>query len=336
MKAFVMTEYGGPAMSEFREVEKPKPAKGEVLVKVHAAGLNPVDYKIREGKLKAILRFPLPSVMGSELSGIVESVGEGASKFAPGDRVFARMPKDKMGAFAEYAVVPERFLARVPDGLNLSDAAGVPLAGLTALQALRDEIGVKPGSRVFISAGAGGVGTFAIQIAKALGADVATTASPRGRELVERLGADEVIDYTAERFRDRLSGMDGALDLTGGDDLHDAFAIVKPGATVVSVAALPEPQTARKDLDMGPLMAMAFWFVSRKLRKEARKNDAHYRFLFMRPSGPDLTTLAGLIEAGDLQPVVDRIYPFAEMTEAMEYLESGRAKGKVIVEMAKE
>ncbi|WBU61827.1 NADP-dependent oxidoreductase [Paracoccus albus] len=336
MEAFVMTEYGGPTASEFREVERPQPGRDEVLVKVHAAGLNPVDYKIREGKLKAILRFPLPTVMGSELSGIVESVGEGVSKFAPGDRVFARMPKDKMGAFAEYAVVPAKFLARVPDALSLSDAAGVPLAGLTALQALRDEIGLKPGSRVFISAGAGGVGTFAIQIAKSLGAEVATTASPRGRELVERLGADEVIDYTSQRFRDRLSDMDGALDLTGGDDLTDAFAIVKPGATVVSVAALPEPQTARKDLDMGPMMATVFWFISRNLRKEARKNDANYRFLFMRPSGPDLAALAGLIEAGRLQPVVDRVFPFAEMKEAMAYLESGRAKGKVIVEMAKE
>ncbi|WBU57423.1 NADP-dependent oxidoreductase [Paracoccus sediminicola] len=333
MKAFMMTGYGGPEKSGLQEIDRPRPGPDELLIKVHAAGLNPVDYKIRGGDLKAIQRYKLPAVMGNEVSGIVEAAGARVTQFAPGDRVFARMPKDRMGAFAEYAVVPQDLLARVPDRLDLVTAAGVPLAGLTALQALRDEIGLGPGSRVFISAGAGGVGTFAIQIAKWLGAEVTTTASPRGRELVERLGADHVIDYTQEQFQDRLSDMDGALDLLGGAALEASFGVVRPGGKVVSVSGLPEPDTARKDLGFGPMMTGVFWFISRKLRQQARKHGVRYRFLFMHPSGPELAELAALIEAGRLSPVVDRVFPFAEMSEAMAYLESGRAKGKVIVRM---
>ncbi|SDE68297.1 alcohol dehydrogenase [Paracoccus isoporae] len=336
MKSFAMTGYGGPEMSGFREIDRPRPGPGEMLVRVHAAGLNPLDYKIRRGDLKAVERFKMPAVMGNEIAGIVEAAGEGATRFAPGDRVFARMPKDRLGAFAEYAVVPEDLLALVPDGLDLVTAASVPLAGLTALQALRDELGVKPGDRIFISAGAGGVGTFAIQIAKWFGAEVSTTASPRGRDLVERLGADHVIDYTQPRFQDHLREMDGAFDLLGGAALEATFGVVKPGGMVLSIAGLPEPATARKDLNAGPVMAAAFWFVSRRLRNKARDHGVRYRFLLMHPSGAELAELADLIAQGRLRPVVDRVFPFAETCAAMAYLESGRAKGKVVVQMAEE
>lgn len=333
MLAYVMTRYGDAGAAGLREVARPKPGRGEVLLRVHAAGLNPVDFKTREGGLKAILRLSLPAVMGNELAGVVEECGEGVDQVAPGDRVFARMPKVAMGAFAEYAVAPQDVLARVPEGLDLVTAAGVPLAGLTALQALRDELHLKPGNRVFISGGAGGVGTFAIQIAKWLGAEVVTTASPRGRALVERLGADRVIDYTTERFQDQLRDMDGAFDLMGGETLEATFGVVRRGGTVVSISGLPEPQTARKDLGMGPLMAAVFWLVSRRLRAAARRHGVKYRFLFMHPSGSELAELARLIEEGRLEPVIDRVFPFAEIGEAMAYLESGRAKGKVVVRM---
>lgn len=333
MKAYTLTRYGGPDAAELREIARPEPGPGEVLIRVHAAGLNPVDFKIREGALKAIRRYPLPVTMGNELAGVVEGLGAGVTGFAPGDRVFARVPTDRMGAFAEYATLPQAVLARVPDDLDMATAAGVPLAGLTALQALRDEMGVTPGQRILIPAGAGGVGTFAIQIAKWLGAEVVTTASPRGRELVERLGADQVIDYTQQRFQDLLSDMDGVFDLLGGDSLLAAFGVVKRGGIVVSVAGLPEPQTARKDLGRGPLMQALFWLISRKLRKEAQARGTRYRFLFMHPSGPELAELAALIEAGQLEPVIDRVFPFDQVAEAMAYLESGRAKGKVVVRM---
>jgi len=333
MQALVLTRYGGPEAMELREVPVPRPKVGEVLVRVRAAGLNPVDFKIREGKLKVIQRYPLPAVMGNELAGVVEACGEGVTRFSPGDRVFARVPKDRMGAFAEYAVLPEQVVAALPVSLDFEVAAGIPLAGLTALQALRDELQLKSGSRVFIPGGAGGVGTFAIQIAKWLGAEVTTTASPRGRALVERLGADVVIDYATERFEDRVRDMDGVFDLVGGDTLLKSFGVVKPGAKVVSIAALPEPQTARKDLDRGVGLATLFWFVSYRLRAEARKHATTYRFLFMHPSGAELAELARLIDEARLEVIIDRTYPFAEIDQAFAHLEGGRTKGKIVVRM---
>jgi len=333
MRALLLTRYGGPEVAELRTVPRPVAGAGELLVRIHAAGLNPVDFKTREGKLKVIQRYSLPAVMGNELAGTVEAVGAGVTRFSVGDRVFARVPKGSMGAFAEYSVLPEAVVAAMPATLDFETAAGVPLAGLTALQALRDELHLKPGSRVFIPGGAGGVGTFAIQIAKWLGAEVTTTASPRGRDLVERLGADVVVDYTTQAFTDHVSGMDGVFDLLGGDTLSQSFGVVKPGATVVSVAALPEPQTALKDLDRGRALAALFWLVSYGLRTQARKHGARYRFLFMHPSGEELAELAGLIADGKLEPVIDRVFPFEQIGDAFAYLESGRAKGKVVVRM---
>lgn len=333
MRAFVMNRYGGPEVAELREVSKPRLAKGEVLVRVHAAGLNPVDFKTREGKLRVVQRYALPIVMGNELAGVVEERGAGVTLFAEGERVFARVPKDTLGAFADYAVVPEKLLAKMPASLDFDTAAGVPLAGLTALQALRDELHVQKGSRIFIPGGAGGVGTFAIQLAKWLGAEVTTTASPRGRALVERLGADVVIDYTTQAFEDLLRDMDGVFDLLGGETLKESFRVVKRGGKVVSIAGMPEPETARKDLGRGPLLVTLFWLASYRLRAEARKHGVSYRYLFMHPSGPELAELAGLIEEKTLEPVIDRVFPFAEIGDAFAYLEAGHAKGKVVVRM---
>ncbi|WP_159056699.1 NADP-dependent oxidoreductase, partial [Streptomyces yokosukanensis] len=177
MKAYVLTRYGGPDAMEIREVPEPQAGPGEVLIRVRAAGLNPIDHKLREGGLRLVKRLPLPMVAGSELAGEVEAVGAGVTRFAVGDRVFARVDKGKLGAFAPHAVVEESLVAKMPAALGFTDAAGLPLAGLTALQALRDELGLKPGDRVFISGGAGGVGTLAIQLAVSMGAEVATTAS---------------------------------------------------------------------------------------------------------------------------------------------------------------
>ncbi|BDD66015.1 hypothetical protein Sj15T_10360 [Sphingobium sp. TA15] len=221
----------------------------------------------------------------------------------------------------------------MPASLDFETAAGVPLAGLTALQALRDELHLKPGSSVFIPGGAGGVGTFAIQIAKWLGAEVTTTASRRGRALVERLGADVVIDYTTQDFADQVRDMDGAFDLLGGDTLHKIFGVVKSGGKIVSIAGLPEPETARKDLGRGIGLAALFWFASYRSRAEARRHGVAYRYLFMHPSGAELAELGQLIEDERLEPVIDRVFPFADIAEAFTYLEAGRAKGKVVVRM---
>jgi alcohol dehydrogenase len=333
MRAFVMTRYGGPNVAELRTMPRPVAGPGEVLVRVHAAALNPVDFKTREGKLKVIQRYDLPVVMGNELAGVVEAVGAGVTGFTTGDRVFARTPKGAMGAFAEYAAVPASVLAHAPASIDLPTAAAIPLAALTALQALRDELHLQPGTKVFIPGGAGGVGTFAIQIAKHLGAHVTTTASPRGRDLVERLGADSVVDYTSQRIADHVRDMDGAFDLIGGDTLDASFAVVKPGSTVVSVAALPEPLTATKDLGRGPALAALFWLASFGLRAKARRHGVRYRFLFMHPSGLELAELGALVDQGKLEPIIDRVVPFENIADAFTHLESGRAKGKIVVRM---
>jgi alcohol dehydrogenase len=301
MKAFVLSRYGGPDAMGMEDVARPAPKAGELLVRVKAAGLNP---------------------------------GDGVTGFAVGDKVFARTAKDEMGAFAQYATIAAHHAARIPEGVDFRTAAAVPLAGLTALQALRDELQLAEGSRVFITGGAGGVGTFAIQIAKWLGAEVITTASPRGKDLVERLGADTVIDYTSERFENRLSNVDGVFDLIGGETLQRAFKVTKKGGTVVSVAALPEPETARKDLGRGFGLATLFWFVSLPLRVRAALNGVRYRFLFMHPSGSELAELGQLIEQSRLEPMIDKVFPFDDIAEAFAYLERGHAKGKVVVEMA--
>jgi alcohol dehydrogenase len=245
--------------------------------------------------------------------------------------VFARVAKDRAGAFAEQACVDEDYAALIPQKLDFTAAAAVPLAGLTALQALRDELRVKPGQKVFISGGAGGVGTFAIQIAKWLGAHVTTTASKRGDALVRSLGCDEVIDYTARDISTIEGRFDAGFDLIGGKTLEQMFGLMKPGAKIVSVAALPEPQTAVRDLGGHRVLFVIFWIISYAIRSQARRAGVSYRYLLMHPSGGDLSLLAELIEQGKLKVTVDRTYTFSKIAEALHYVESGRAKGKVVV-----
>ncbi|MCB9780777.1 MAG: NADP-dependent oxidoreductase [Alphaproteobacteria bacterium] len=331
MTALQLVGYGGPDRTRLTEVPRPSPGPGELLVQVAGFGLNPVDFKTRDGKLKTIYRPPLPVVLGNEFSGVVQAVGDDVTAFAVGDRVMARVDKERMGAFAEWAVVAAEHAARAPRSLPLVDAGGLPLAGLTALQALRDVLGVGPGFHVLITGGAGGVGTLAIQIAKILGAEVTTTASPRGRALVERLGADHVIDYTTTALSSVSERFDGVFDLIGGDTLTDCFGLVPPGATVVSVSGMPEPRTAREDLGRGGLLPLLFWFASWSTRRAAARHGATYHYMFMHPSGAGLAELAAWVDEGRLELVVDQRFPFAETLDAIAYLESGRAKGKVVV-----
>ncbi len=333
VRGYVLTRYGAADAMQLRDVPLPIAGAGEVLIATCAAGLNPVDYKMRDGGTRLVFRVKLPAVAGGEVAGVIDAVGPGVTRFAPGDRVFARVDKVKLGAFAEYVAVDQDFVATMPDSLDFVQAAGVPLAGLTALQALRDELGVQQGEKVFIAGGAGGVGTFAVQLAKWLGAYVATTASPRGAELVRRLGADLVVDYTRDNVRDLLHDYDAALDLVGGQSLADALAVVRPGGRLVSIAGPPEPLTARKDLAAGRVLAAMFWLVSIRIRGQARKRGVSYRYMFMHPSGEDLATLARLIDEQRVEVVTDRVFGFEQIADAFEYLEQGHAKGKVVVRM---
>src|ERR1700726_1251557 len=315
MRAYALEHYGGPEGSRLMDVPAPALGPCDILVKVRAAGLNPLDFKFRQGKLRVILRPKLPFVMGNELAGEVIAAGSDVKRFRAGDRVFARVAKDRAGAFAEQACVDQAHAAHIPRDLDFTAAAAVPLAGLTALQALRDELGVKPGQRVFISGGAGGVGTFAIQIAKWLGAHVTTTASKRGEALVRSLGCDEVIDYTAQDISKLGGRFDAGFDLIGGKTLEQMFEVMKPGANIVSIAGVPEPQTAIKDLGGRRALAAVFWIISYAIRSRARRAGVSYRYLFMHPSGSQLAELAGLIEQGKLKVIIDKTFPFANISE---------------------
>ena len=316
------------------DIPAPVPRPSDILVDVRAAGLNPVDFKFQQGKLRAIHRPKLPFALGNELAGEVIAVGSDVKRFRVGDRAFARVAKERGGAFAEQACVDEDLAAYMPRNLDFTAAAAVPLAGLTALQALRDELALKPGQNVFISGGAGGVGTFAIQIAKWLGAHVTTTASKHGEALVRSLGADEVIDYTTQDISKLGRRFDAGFDLIGGTTLDQTFEIMKPETKVVSIAALPEPQTAIKDLGGRRALAALFWVISYGIRSRARRAGVSYRYLFMHPSGSELAQLAELIEAGKLKVILDKTFPFEKIAEALAYLERGRAKGKVVVTMS--
>lgn len=328
-----MTRYGGPEAMELREVPVPQPRAGEVLIRIGAAGLNPVDYKMRQGKLRVLFRPKLPFIAGCELAGTVVGAGPGLNRFAAGDRVYSRVDAPGLGAFAEFACVPQELVALMPQSLGFVEAAGLPLAGLTALQALRDELRIQPGTRLFISGGAGGVGTLAIQLAKYFGAEVTTTASQRGEDLVRRLGADYVVDYTQEDFPEAPKGFDAALDAVGGHTLKGIFRILKRGGSVVSVAGIPEPKTALQDLHASRAVAALFWVISLGVRLRAWRSGVSYRYLFMHASGDDLRFLAELVEQGKIRPVVDSTYPLERISDAFAALEEGRAKGKIVVTM---
>jgi NADPH:quinone reductase-like Zn-dependent oxidoreductase len=334
MRAYVLEHYGNAGGSRLTDVPLPAPRPREMVIAVRAAGLNPVDFKFRQGKLRPILRPKLPFVLGNELAGEVIAIGSSVKRFGVGDRVFARVAKDRGGAFAEQACVDEDHAARMPRDLDFTVAAAVPLAALTALQALRDELDVKQGQRVLISGGAGGVGTFAIQIAKWLGAYVTTTASKRGDGLVRSLGCDEVIDYAAQDISKAEGRFDAGFDLIGGKTLDQMLDVMKPGAKIVSIAALPEPQTAIKDLGNRRALAVLFWIISYGIRSRARRAGVGYRYLFMHPSGTELAELGKLIEQGRLKVIIDKIFPFEKTPEALAYIESGHTKGKVVVAMS--
>ncbi len=331
VQAYVLTRKGLGRTMALREVPEPTAGDNEVLIRVEAAGLNPVDSKVQTAGAQFVWPLDLPRVAGSELSGVVEDLGRHVTRFKIGDRVFARVDKRKLGAYATYCVVEEDLVANMPDSLGFEDAAGLPLAGVTALQGLR-QMGVTPRQRVFISGGAGGVGTLAIQLAVQMGAEVATTASAKGEKLVRSLGAESVIDYRKHKFKDVLSNFDGAFVLTRGGDLIDALSILKRGGNVVSVTHL-DPTTAREDLSAGRLLIAASWIANTKIRRHTRQSGISYRSLLMRPSGEDLGVLADMVSRDQLKPVTDRVFPFEEISDAFTYLEQGHAKGKIIVRL---
>lgn len=333
MKAFVVGRYGSKDGVQLREVPKPDVGEHDVLVAVRAASVNALDAKIRDGEFKLILPYRVPFVLGHDVAGRVVRVGSAVRSFAPGDEVYARPGKEHIGTFAELAAVHEGDLARKPSTLTMEESAALPLVALTAWQALVERANLRPGQKILIHAGSGGVGTIAIQLARHLGAHVATTTSTANTGWVKNLGADVVIDYKRDDFETVVRDYDVVLDSLGGQTLEKSLRVLKPGGIVVGIAGPPDSAFA-KQIGANPVVRVATVLLSARTRLRARRRRVRYSFLFMRASGEQLRSIAALADAGTIRPVIDRVFPFEATKDAMAYVESGRAKGKVVVTMA--
>ena len=332
MKALIFKRYGKRDNVTFADTPRPVPKPDEILVQVHAAGLNPIDYMVPKGTFKPILKFQLPATLGSDLAGVVVEVGTRVTRFKPGDAVFASIFDLGSGALAEFAVVPENAAALKPANLDFVQAASIPMVGLTSWQALKERANLKPGQKVFIPAGSGGIGTFAIQLAKYLGAKVGTTTSTANVDLVRSLGADEVVDYKKQEFEDVLRDYDAVLGTVRGDALEKSLRVLKPKSTIVSLIGPPDAAFARAR-GMNFFMVGVFGLLSRKIIRRAKQRGVAYSFLFVHPNGSQLAEIGELLKTGRIRPVIDKVFPFEQAEEALAYLEQGRAKGKVVVQM---
>lgn len=332
MKAFIMDRYGKADVLRAGEAPEPVLRDDDVLVQIHATGVNPLDAKIRNGEFKLLLPYRLPLILGNDMAGVVVRVGAGVRQFKVGDEVYARPDDDRIGTFAEFIAVRESSLALKPKTLTMEQAAAMPLVALTAWQALVERGGLKKGQKVLIHAGSGGVGTVAIQLARHLGATVATTASAANAAMLRQLGADIVIDYKNDDFSLLLNDYDLVLDTQGGVTQKKSVAVLKRGGRMVGIAGPPDPDFARAR-GLNPLVGLVMRALSYGIRKKTRAAGASYSFLYMGASGEQLRRIAGLTDAGAIRPVVDRVFPFAETREALAYVETGRAKGKVVIKV---
>ncbi|MDX3784289.1 NADP-dependent oxidoreductase [Streptomyces europaeiscabiei] len=328
MRAFVVTKYKEP----LQEVEVPEPTVGEhdVLVRVEAAGLNPLDEKIRAGEFKQILPYKLPLILGNDVAGTVIGVGTAVRGFKPGDEVYARPDQNRIGTFAERIAVAEGDLALKPASISMEEAGSLPLVALTAWQALVERGKVRPGQKVLIHAGAGGVGSIAIQLAAHLGASVATTASGSNAHFVRALGADTVIDYRSQDFEQLLTGYDLVLDSLGGETLEKSLRVLKPGGKAIGISGPPDPAFAR-EAGLNPLLRLAVAGLSRKIRNQAKKLGVTYEFLLMRASGDQLRRITTLIDQGVVRPVVGKVVRFDQTPQALQSLSQGGIRGKAVI-----
>lgn len=332
MRALTFTRYAKRDNISFADIARPTPKPDEILVQVHAVGLNPVDLMIPKGTFKPFLKFNLPATLGSDLAGVVVEVGSQVTRFRPGDAVFASTFDSGVGSLAEFAVVRESAVAPKPPSLDFVQAASIPMVGLTSWQALKERADLRAGQKVFIPAGSGGIGTFAIQLAKHLGAKVGTSTSTANVDLVRRLGADEVVDYKKQEFEEVLRDFDAVLGTVKGDALEKSLRILKPGSTIVSLVGPPDVAFARRR-GMNFVMKFIVGVLSRKITRLSNRRGTTYSFLFVRPDGDQLAEIGALLDAGRIKPVIDKVFPFEQAKDALAYLAQGRAKGKVVVRL---
>ncbi len=332
MKAFVVDRYKTNSAVRLGEMPEPEVRNTDVLVQVHAASLNQLDCKIRDGEFKLILPYRLPLILGNDVAGAVVRVGSKVQRFKPGDEVYARPHQDRIGTFAEFIAMNEADVALKPRNLTMEEAASIPLVGLTAWQVLIERANLEKRQKVLIHAGSGGAGTFAIQLAKHIGAMVATTTSTANVDLVKSLGADVVIDYKKEDFEKVLSDFDVVLNSLGKDTLEKSLNVLRSGGKLISISGPPDVAFAKEN-GLNWFLQQVMRLMSFDIRKKAKRHGVTYSFLFMQANGGQLRKLTSLIEAGTIRPIVDRVFPFEATNEALQYLQTGRAKGKVIVKV---
>ena len=332
MKAYVLDRYGKNTALRLADVPEPPLRDDEVLVEVHAAGVNLLDSKIKGGEFKPILPYRLPLILGHDVAGVVVKVGPKVTQFRLGDEVYARLDDFRIGSFAEFAPVKEASLALKPKGLSMEQAASIPLVGLTAWQALIESAQLQRGQKVFIQAGSGGVGTFAIQLAKHLGATVATTASSTNAALVKSLGADVVVDYRTQDFEEVLHDYDVVLNSQDAKTLEKSLRVLQRGGKLISISGPPDPAFANA-IGAPGWLRLVLRVLSAGIRRRAQGRGVSYSFLFMKANGAQLREITRLIESGAIRPVIDRVFAFDATNEALAYVESGRAKGKVVIKL---
>ncbi|AGB45405.1 Zn-dependent oxidoreductase, NADPH:quinone reductase [Mesorhizobium australicum WSM2073] len=332
MKAFVVDKYQKKGALRLAEMPEPDPRDDDVLVEIYAAAVNLLDAKVRDGEFKPILPYRPPFILGHDVAGIVVRVGSKVRGFKPGDEVYARPRDGRIGTFAQSIAMNEADVALKPKNLSMEEAASIPLVGLTAWQVLVEKAKLRKGQKVFIQAGSGGVGTFAIQLAKHLGATVATTASAASTDLVKSLGADIVVDYKKDDFENVLQGYDVILNSQDAKTLAKSLRVLKPGGKLISISGPPDSDFARKQ-GLNIVLRLIVGLLSRGIRRKAKRAGVDYSFLFMWAQGDQLGKITSLIESGAVRPVVDRVFPFEQTNEALAYVGTGRAKGKVVIKV---
>ena len=330
MIAAFIDGYGSNQVLKVGHFPEPKPGSSDILVRVHAASVNPVDFKVRDGKLRVLRRYRFPLILGHDCAGEVVEIGEKVTRFKVGDRIFSRPRNGRIGTFAELIAIDESEAALMPPNLSYQEAASLPLVGLTSWQALVDAAQLKPRQKILIQAGSGGVGTFSIQLAKHIGAEVWTTTSGKNLEFVKGLGADHTINYGNEDFEQRMNNLDVVFDTLGGDSLDKSFKVIRPNGWLVSISGSPDYRNA-KELRLDPVRSLLLGVVGLRVNAKARKAGVNYRFIFMQPSGEQLAQIADLVTRGIIKAVVDRVFPISECQSAIEYSASGRARGKLVI-----
>lgn len=333
MKAYIVKKYSKKDKLQLTDWAEPTVNENDVLVQVHSAGVNLLDSLIRNGEFKLFLPYKPPFVNGHDVAGIVKKIGSKVSNFKVGDEVYSRVSDYRIGTFAEYISIDEKNVSLKPTNISMEEASSIPLVGLTAWQAFVEIGKIKSGQKVFIQAGSGGVGTFAIQLAKHLGAFVATTTSTKNIDLVKSLGADLIIDYKTEDFETKLKDYDLVLHSNRDTKILDkSLRILKSGGKLISLVGPPTPEFAAQ-IGLPWYLKLVTKLISSRAKKNAKKLNTSFVFLFMRSEGKQLSQITKLIEAGVIKPVIDKVFPFEQINEAMAYVETGRSKGKVVVKV---